>query len=609
MSETISHELYRCVELLRFPLGDNKELVYFSDDRVAHVLPRDITRVLDACRTFKTLEDHAQNVCSKLKFGPERAGNVEKLLADFVQTGMLVTQEELLTECASQAESMETHPLIATVGIITCNRTAQMQRCLHSYIKNCRQYGRDNDFVVMDDSDRAQVRDENREKLRLLKQQYGVEIRYAGYEEKLRFADALISASGLPAEVVRFALFDVLGCGDSIGANRNALLLDTVDDLIFSADDDTVCRLTPHPEISRDVAFFSEVDPTEFWFFSDRNAALESTPPVDQDLLALHETLLGRNLGNVLKDISGIAEVQMNEVCPHLYNGLKSGVGTIRVTFNGIVGDSAIPTPAGYLIGLRGPTRTRLVGSEFGYDSAFVSREVMRSVNCPSIYHGTQLMGTVLGIDNRNLLPPFMPVLRNEDGIFGYLLSTCFDRSFFAHLPWAVLHAAENRKYSPNFMKHVADRTLSDVVIFSLASCPPRPGRQSGQERLQTLGTYLMEIGNLALPEFEEFIQLQVSLRMSQLLASLEQMFKKYDGSPAFWGRDLRQYIQTTQQSLQSKECFVAQDLKEGRTDSEAVRLSQQLIFGFGRLLQVWPDLMAGAKGLRTRGVRVAEPV
>ncbi len=233
----------------------------------------------------------------------------------------------------------------------------------------------------------------------------------------------------------------------------------------------------------------------------------------------------------------------------------------------------------------------------------------MRCVNCASIYHGTQLMGTVLGIDNRNLLPPFMPVLRNEDGSFGYLLSTCFDHTFFAHLPWAVLHAAENRKYSPDFMKHAADRTFSDVLIFSMASCPPRPGRLSGRERLHTLGTYLTEIGNLALPEFEEFIQLQVSLRISQLLISLEQLFKKYDGSPAYWARDLRQYIQITQQSLQSKDCFVAQDLKKGRTDSEVVNLSQQLILGFGRLLQNWPDLIAAASSLRARGIRVARAV
>src|SRR5438034_5165226 len=112
MSEMFSPDLYRCVEILRFSLGDNKELVYFADDRVAHVLPVDVTTVLDACRSFKTLEDHAQSVCSKLKLGSQRLLNVEKLLADFVQTGMLVTQEELLTECASQAHSMETDPLI-----------------------------------------------------------------------------------------------------------------------------------------------------------------------------------------------------------------------------------------------------------------------------------------------------------------------------------------------------------------------------------------------------------------------------------------------------------------------------------------------------------------
>jgi len=609
MSDTGNTELYRCVEIQRFPLGDSKDLVYFSDEKVSHVLPSDITRVLDACRTFKTLPDHVESVCSKFRFGPERFDAIEKLLGDFVQTGMFVTQQDLLTECSSLAESVETNMPIATVGVVTRNRTPQMKRCLESYIENCRQYGRENDFVVMDDSENAEVRKEHRQILRSLKERYGVEIRYAGQEEKRRYTDALINAIELPSDVVRFALFDVAGCGCSIGANRNALLLDTVGDLFFSADDDTVCRLTPHPEINSDIAFFSEIDPTEFWFYPDREAALQSTTTVEQDHLALHESLLGKNLGNVLKDLPESAAVKMNEVCPHLYKGLKSGVGTVRVTFNGIVGDSAIPTPAGYLTGFQGNTRTRLTESESTYDSAFTSREVMRSVNCASIYHGTQLMGTVLGIDNRNLLPPFMPVQRNEDGVFGFLLSVCFDHSFFGYLPWAILHAAESRKYSPNYMAHVADRILTDLIIFTLAAQPPRPGHLTGRERLMSLGTFLTEIGSLAQPEFEEFVQLQISLRLSQLLSSLEQTLKKYKGSPDFWARDLRAYIQTTQEALQRKDCIIAHDLREGRTDEEVVRLSQQLVLGFGRLLQAWPDMMIAAKDLRIRGVRLAQPV
>ena len=50
-------------------------------------------------------------------------------------------------------------------------------------------------------------------------------------------------------------------------------------------------------------------------------------------------------------------------------------------------------------------------------------------------------MTTFFGFDNRLLLPPFFPVQRNADGIFGLVLQKCVDGSRVAFLPSVLLHA------------------------------------------------------------------------------------------------------------------------------------------------------------------------
>ena len=105
--------------------------------------------------------------------------------------------------------------VITSVVFRTCNRPDALLQGLTSYIENCRRYERTNDFVVMDDTARPDTRREYREMLCELKRRYGVDIAYAGLEEKQQFTQRLIEMDSFPGEVVQFALFDVEHCGNS----------------------------------------------------------------------------------------------------------------------------------------------------------------------------------------------------------------------------------------------------------------------------------------------------------------------------------------------------------------------------------------------------------
>src|SRR6185295_12401083 len=110
-----------------------------------------------------------------------------------------------------------------------------------------------------------------------------------GFAEKKRFAEALVRESSVSSEIVDFALFGDRRCRLSTGANRNSLLLDTPDTLVFSVDDDTLCHVAVAPKLQETVACLSTYDPTEFWFFPDRRRALEAGRVVETDLLGRNE--------------------------------------------------------------------------------------------------------------------------------------------------------------------------------------------------------------------------------------------------------------------------------------------------------------------------------
>ena len=79
-------------------------------------------------------------------------------------------------------------------------------------------------------------------------------------------------------------------------------------------------------------------------------------------------------------------------------------------------------------------------------------------------------MTTFLGIDNRHLLPPFFPVQRNSDGIFGHMLRKCVDGSHVAFLPWILLHAPEPpRSFTPDDLWTDARTVrMADIVIAAV---------------------------------------------------------------------------------------------------------------------------------------------
>jgi hypothetical protein len=503
---------------------------------------------------------------------------------------------------------------VQTIGCVTRSRVDGLKRCLASYMENNQQFGRTNDFAIMDDSPDSGTRNLYRQALKSLARQYGVSISYAGLEEKIIFAKRLIDTKRLPPKVVKFALFDVDRYGlVSIGANLNALLLHTLGAAILSVDDDTVCRLAQSPDLQPGVKFstelrFSSNHPCQFYSFPDRETAMHSAVPVDKDLLWIHEQLLG------LADNEFPGEPLPMNGAPQavtLSPSRRQSKGRVRVTFNGLMGDCGWGSPFYYLL-LTGDSFERLIASETVYQASCVSRNVLKVVNQITISDRTSnMMATFFGLDNTALLPPFIPITRGADYVFGVTLSQCFGDSLFAHLPYTLLHLpVEPRAFSPGeIFRNASGIDIDALVSILIRACEVNRNSMTGEENLMKLGLYLQELGAAQESDFLSVTHKLVLDESAQLIKHFQRTLEERNYSPAFWAKDVEKYMAIMEQHFRRPESAAPLDLMYDRTADEGLSLAQSLVHQFGQLLYWWPEMLATTRALREEGHRIGQPV
>lgn len=596
--DTSDTNIYAAKDTVRLTGGNDCEFLVSATGEAAGPFSSHAGMILKCCREFRTRDHHAVDLTFKFGIPAEHFDSLRNMISQLANLGLMVSGKDLLKEIA--ASCRHDAPPISTIGFVTCNRPHALSRSVESAIDNTIRNGRDPEFVVMDDSDDRNG-EWNKEAIQALTDAAYVDLLYAGRAEKEEYARLLTSRSLASPEVVRFALFDPEGCNHTIGANRNALLLDTAGCLILSLDDDVMCQTLNSPTPGAGVRLSSR-HWQDFWFYPDRESALHEAQFVERDILAAHEAFLGRGIGDVICDQQ--AEIDGADIGAQLLRSKISGNGKILVTMPGIVGDSGMAYSWPFLTA-RGETHCRLNASESSFRSALASKEVLKVSDRPTFDVSGLCMTTIIGLDNRDLLPPFMPVYRNEDGIFGAILAKCFDEEYSVHLPWAALHDAETgRDYWPTsafFPPHICD------VLPTCIDAHAKPVSRSRVRRLESLGQYLSDLGALPFPEFEQLMRVFALQQLSRLIVKLENALQEHLDAPGYWTEGVKQTIEVFQKAISNPASAEGSDGIKKQDDHQ--RLSQRLVRQYGELLCAWPALVDCAKDLRKSGHRIAQPV
>ena len=541
---------------------------------------------------------------------------------------------------------------ITSVTIPTRNRVDVVERALRSYIENTQKYGRSPSFVVVDDSDTPAMQASNRAMLASLKESYGASLFYAGAGERAAFVEKLIKKGSLPRHTVEFALLNPGKFPLSYGASRNALLLHTVGELVMQADDDTICKVATPPGSSKEPFCTSFPDPTQFWFFPDHESAINSVKFVEEDLLGIHESMLGKSmlhcmsspspghkLAGVCTEESTIETDSEQERPPFataafdryarmhkMLGGGLEGVsldfvrrfekrnGNVRVTFVGSIGHSGMGKSCYYLF-REDPTFGRLIESEKNYRMALTTDHVLRVATRPTISTGGLCMGINLGLDNRRMLPPFFPVQRGEDSVFGYVLWTCFGGEYVGFLPRAVVH--HSPKIRPQSCPIVWNEVaylqthdmLSSIARSFLHETLPDVG--SHDRNLESLGKYLVGLGKMPQRDFQETVHNILWFPIAMVTRA--QLKRMAEPKPTYWVEDMTKCVEILRALLLEDFCGVPsalpKDLVELFGIDSAWRVFQELTIKFGELLQYWPQIVETAAELRCQEESLAQPI
>lgn len=494
---------------------------------------------------------------------------------------------------------------IEWVAFPTRDRPEQLLRAVRSYAKNVLQFGHQPVFLIADDSASSTGC-----------QYYGLvgkgaEIRlripifYIGRPERLDFCSALAENSSIPLDVARFALLGSGRSRETIGANRNAILIQTLGSLVLSVDDDTICRVANIPHsAAQQLRLGAEGEFGEFWFFCRRESARRFALRRDLDVLGEHARLLGQPLSIVVGDALARGAADLDQMCTHLQESLSSGHGRICITLNGVLGDSGAHSSLWVHLYADPATNCRLSSQEI-YRRALSSRDVIRQVSALTISHTVPLISTFMGLDNRRMLPPFLPDYRNDDGVFGQILTQMGNR-YAGHLPWTLEHApALGRAYRAQSICSVRP---SDIILMCLSRWESTPGRVPDEDALISMGRYLEDLASRPQTEFNAIIRSFLFTRARSLMIQLETRWQRVvSEGHEYWAEDLSTHIRSLESFLRSSNEYLPIDLSEsGGLTGESPQALQELVRDFGRLLCWWPAILDRAMKLLAGGQRLA---
>jgi hypothetical protein len=206
------------------------------------------------------------------------------------------------------------------------------------------------------------------------------------------------------------------------------------------------------------------------------------------------------------------------------------------------------------------------------------------------------------------LLPPFFPVQRNADGIFGLVLQKCVDGSRVAFLASVLLHRPIDARASAadDIWTDAGRARMADVVIACVLAHDNGSAPLTDATRLIQLGRSLRELGALTLPEFEAHVRRLQQYRTMAFITVLQSQLQMYGASPPFWADDVKRMIELLSKATGAEDYLVISDLRAHDVD-DVRRLSQDLVARFGELLEAWPTIVAAARRLRANGCRLTD--
>lgn len=571
-----SKALFRVVPHSLHQIGTDHWFVYV--DQTGRLIECDgtVRSILAACQGCRPLEEHLSRATRR---GGDSDGEAARaVLSQLVEAGLLC--EWIPSSSQPGLPAPDASPrLPTTLAIVTADRPRHLRRCAQSFLDHFRQHGRVLRVLVVDGSRHRENREANRETLRECARERLGQIDLIDPEA---FEARLRRTAGTSTSL-RFLL-----TGGTTGANRNVVLLATAGEDVLMVDDDMVCQPWAR-EGRRDVVTLAgHSDLRHLAFFPTRAAAIEAATPADVDFLAVHGRLLGRRVD----ELAGMCDVDtLADGCVHMTAAVDGRASLrVRATFAGLAGDAATYCPETLLFST-GRWKVAL-STPATYEMAFASRECHRIADTYVVTHDPHFMAGCVALDNTAATPPFMPFGRNEDGVFGVMLTVCEPDVAYAHVPVGVIHDADPPSSDAIRLCPAATETRSSEALIALLQAHARGAMLVGSGgRLSRLGTWFEGLAAMEHDGFRSLLTRALLERRQRELTLIDSAVTGRTEYPEYWVRDMIGYREILLDSMVGEAFFTPVEFRDTVLGGRTLAGVQVFIAELGAGLREWHDL------------------
>jgi hypothetical protein len=207
-------------------------------------------------------------------------------------------------------------------------------------------------------------------------------------------------------------------------------------------------------------------------------------------------------------------------------------------------------------------------------------------------------MSPITGFDNRQMLPPYLPMLRAEDRLFANMLDYIFPTSVTLDYPWAVPHLPlPERTWSE---KHLSFKPADsfpgfffEKIVASKSSCLA----ESAQERLSHLAAWYKDMA--AAPDktlINEYRDSRLE-NSTGTLNRLGELMESAKTTPVNWQNYLRNGMSQLNNDLDvaSREDFVTRGFPASLEGRELIGFWKGVWREFASALLAWPKIREAA--------------
>lgn len=348
-----------------------------------------LTACIDAIRSPATLEVHARRIA---RSHGSPISWVLAALTEAATRGLLVPARSDARASAPRGGSEPAPP--STIGIVTCDDPESAATALAELRAHVGEHPAR--FVVCDDGRGAPVRHDGAVHLARV--------------EKQAAAARIAARTGVARELLAFALADPLDSRYTLGANLNALLLAGTGEVLLSVDDDVRPRSFVAGPLDAPVAVVTGTPAIERWFVADEETARWRR---QIDLVALLGRWIGRD-------------------APELGPGKR-----VIAAWVGVCGTTGFANPTARVLA---SDDDRLRHDDARLRAVLAAPRALRCPTRPTLNRGAGFTSSTIAIDHRELLPPFFPIGRGIDHLWGATAAACRPEAAFVHLPVGLAH-------------------------------------------------------------------------------------------------------------------------------------------------------------------------